>query len=94
MKPLFVPLKTEYFRAFERGEKTIEYRAYGARWNERTCTRGRDVTLSHGYSGARLYGRVRGMRKVTAASIGSVIYPPDTMLAAISVEGISGRPLR
>lgn len=37
VKSLFVPLKKEYYEAFECGEKTVEYRAYGPRWNEKTC---------------------------------------------------------
>ena len=53
MRPLFIPLKTEFFLAFEAGTKTIEYRPYGPRWNERTCTVGRDVLLSHGYGTKR-----------------------------------------
>lgn len=35
-----------------------QYRLYGKRWNERTCKIGRAVTLSRGYSGARLRGHV------------------------------------
>jgi hypothetical protein len=58
IKPLFIPLKTQWFRAFESGEKTVEYRAYGPRWNERTCTPGRAATLSHGYSGDRIHAEV------------------------------------
>lgn len=61
MKPLFIPLRTRWFRAFACGEKTIEYRVYGARWNERTCILDRPVILSHGYSGARLNATVIGM---------------------------------
>lgn len=52
-KPLFIPLKTAYFEAFAKGEKTVEYRPYGPRWNECTCPVGRKVTLSHGYGKAR-----------------------------------------
>lgn len=52
-RPLFIPLKREFFEAFERGEKTEEFRLYGARWNERTCRIGRRVTLSLGYGKAR-----------------------------------------
>lgn len=52
-KPLFIPLKTAYFEAFAKGEKTTEYRPYGPRWNERTCPVGRKVTLSQGYGKAR-----------------------------------------
>lgn len=59
-KPLFVPLRREYFEAFERGEKTEEYRPYGPRWNERTCFPGRRVVLSLGYGKARrLTGVIR-----------------------------------
>lgn len=61
MKPLFIPLKTEFFEAFERGDKTIEFRPYGPRWNERTCHVGREVVLSHGY------GTKRRLRGVVAA---------------------------
>ena len=49
MKPLFIPLKSEYFEAFASGKKNSEYRPYGPRWNERTCLIGRPVTLSKGY---------------------------------------------
>lgn len=53
MKPLFIPLKTEFFEAFEAGTKTHEFRPYGPRWNERTCSIGREVVLSHGYGKQR-----------------------------------------
>jgi len=60
-KPLFIPLKTEFFRAFEDGSKSVEYRVYGPRWNERTCSVGRAVVLSHGYGkNERLQGVVSG----------------------------------
>jgi len=48
-KPLFIPLRTQYFEAFAEGRKTEEYRLYGPRWNERTCHLGRQVTLARGY---------------------------------------------
>jgi len=51
--PLFIPLKREFFEAFERGEKTHEYRVLGPRWNASTCRPGRAVTLSLGYGKAR-----------------------------------------
>ena len=54
---LFVPLRREWFEAFEKGHKTFEYRPYGPRWNERTCAIGRRVTLSLGYGKQR---RLRG----------------------------------
>lgn len=60
-KPLFIPLKTEFFEAFEKGTKTVEYRQYGPRWNEKTCFVGRAVTLSNGYGKKRrLQGVVKG----------------------------------
>lgn len=49
MRPLFVPLKAEFYHAFVAGSKTIEYRKYGKRWNEKTCPPGRRVTISNGY---------------------------------------------
>lgn len=49
MKPLFIPLKREYFEAFNNHTKHTEYRIYGPRWNERTCAVGREVVLSLGY---------------------------------------------
>ncbi len=52
-KPLFIPLKGIYYDAFEAGVKTVEYRAYGPRWNERTCYPGRKAILSRGYGKQR-----------------------------------------
>jgi hypothetical protein len=51
--PLFIPLKREYFEAFARGEKSVEYRRRGPRWNAETCPIGRPVILSLGYGKAR-----------------------------------------
>jgi hypothetical protein len=74
MKPLFIPLKTIYFNKFADGTKTTELRAYGPRWNERTCIVGRAVTLSHGYGKhRRLQGVITAFQTavVTATSIDS-----------------------
>lgn len=57
-KPLFIPLKKEYFDAFAAGEKTEELRPYGPRWNEKTCLPGRPVIISCGYGKQK---RMRGM---------------------------------
>lgn len=62
-RPLFIPLKKEYFEAFERGEKNTEYRLESSiekptRWSSRTCWWGREVILSCGYGKAR---RIRGV---------------------------------
>ena len=58
IKPLFIPLKIEFFEAFESGTKDTEYRIYGPRWNEGTCVVGREVVLSCGYGKQR---RLRGV---------------------------------
>lgn len=50
--PLFLPLRRQYFQAFKDGTKTVEYRLYGKRWNEKLCTLGRAVWLSNGYGAA------------------------------------------
>lgn len=69
MTALFIPLKTEYFEAFKAGTKTVEYRQYGPRWNERTCAIGRPVVLSRGYGKQqRLTGVVTEFRKRFTAS--------------------------
>lgn len=58
-RPLFVPLKTEWFEAFRDGSKDTEFRPYGPRWNEQTCRIGRAVVISKGYGRKhRLRGRV------------------------------------
>ena len=63
-KPLFIPLKTKWFDAFVSGQKADELRAYGPRWNERTCRVGRAVTLSRGYGKQqRLGGHVASFEK-------------------------------
>jgi hypothetical protein len=48
-KPLFIPLKAEYYEDFNRGTKTFEFRLEGPRWNNKTCYKGRQVILSKGY---------------------------------------------
>lgn len=87
MKPLFVPLKREYFEAFYNGTKRTEYRLYGPRWHEGTVIPGRPVTLSLGYSGARLSGTVRKMRKVKNTI--TDLYPRGAILCAIDIADIS-----
>ena len=58
-KPLFIPLKKEYYEAFLEGSKTDELRLYGPRWNENTCPAGRGVLLSNGYGKKnRTIGRI------------------------------------
>lgn len=86
-KPLFIPLRTKWFIAFVTGEKDTEYRAYGARWNERTCRVGRPATIAHGYSGVgRLQREVAGFEKLPrnrAPFAAREIYPDAEFIAAI-----------
>ena len=56
---LFIPLRTEHYKAFASGAKDTELRVYGPRWNESTCYLGRPVVLSCGYGKQhRLQGRI------------------------------------
>ncbi len=65
-KPLFIPMKAEYFWDFNDGSKTNEYRLDGPRWNAHTCSPGRAVTLSLGYGKEkRLRGRVRDFSTIS-----------------------------
>jgi hypothetical protein len=60
-KPLFIPVYKRYFLRFQGGEKRVEYRLYGKRWNEHTCRFGRSVVVSNGYGkSGRLTGRICG----------------------------------
>lgn len=88
-KPLFIPLRAEHFTAFESGTKDTEYRAYGPRWNEKTCRVGRAATLSFGYSGRRLHKAVGGFRKIVwdeAPIAAKEIYPTAGFIAAIALR--------
>ncbi len=86
MKPLFIPLRTEWFRQFEAGTKDTEYRAYGPRWNERTCTLGRPAVLAHGYGHPRLHRTVMGfsvLERDRAPLVAQQIFPNAPLIAAI-----------
>lgn len=85
VKPLFIPLKREWFEAFAAGEKFHEIRPYGARWNERTCTIGRSVTLSLGY------GKLRRLKGVITSFEQSALATRTP--AWQSCYGQSGHPL-
>ena len=90
-KPLFIPLKTEYYDAFASGKKTIERRKYGAGWNEQTCRVGRRVTLSKGYGKQnRLYGTIKAFYVSAAAAKSdewiAVYGPGEAVAACIGIE--------
>lgn len=72
MKPLFIPLKSEYYEAFKADLKTEELRLYGPRWNHQTCLIGREVILSKGYGKQhRMKGRIWKFKKQHASTFGS-----------------------
>ena len=49
-KPLFVPLKSQYYYEFKNGTKTRELRrGSDKRWSAKNCRVGRAATLSRGY---------------------------------------------
>ncbi len=97
MKPLFIPLKTEYYRAFERGDKDTEYRLYGGPWTERQCAVGRRVNIRRGYSTKdNLYGVVREFAAIPLGDVSDgpawaalcELYPkatPETLIACIGI---------
>ena len=87
MKPLFIPLKTEWFNAFKSGAKKFEMRKHGPRWNAKTCPPGRAVVLSKGYGKyARMSAMIDYTRFVTVGS--STIYPPGTEVIMIYLKHI------
>ena len=102
MKPLFIPLKTEYYEAFKRGDKTEELRAYGPRWNHETCKEGRAVILSKGYGNPnRMKGRIWKFKKQHGSLFGStyktaiqdVFGTLDINIACISITDLKPVPL-
>jgi len=87
-RPLFIPLCAKWFEAFERGDKTEEFRPWGPRWNIGTCMPGRRVTLSCGYGKSRrLHGVIAGFRVVgpDVDPAISEVYPGLEQVAAIRI---------
>jgi hypothetical protein len=89
-KSLFIPLRAEWYDKIERGEKAAEYRAYGPRWNERTCRVGRLITLSRGYgTGRRLQKAVASFAVldwINAPLEARTIYPDAAFIAEIGLK--------
>ena len=92
VRPLFIPLRRQWFEAFAKGSKGIEWRRYGPRWNERTCLIGRPVTLALGYTRTRLYGKVVSFAIAPAELPGAAeIYGEGTVCALIGIKLIRKR---
>lgn len=69
MKPLFIPIKKEYFNAFKDGTKKHEFRL-GSKWSKNNCVIGREVTLSKGYgTQERLSGVITSFEIVKVDSL-------------------------
>lgn len=90
VKPLFVPLKKQYYEDFVTGNKDTEYRKYGPGWNERTCQIGRTVVISMGYGKyRRSKGIIRSFDVIDSSTIPSAreVYGPVKIeLAAIGID--------
>jgi hypothetical protein len=88
IKSIFVPLHTEHWNAFRDRRKSIEWRAWGARWNDRTITPGRTIILSKGYTKTRLHGVVVKVHRVSwllAPDGALAIYPDVETFCAIEI---------
>lgn len=93
IKPLFLPLKTEYFNAFKNGSKTHELRV-GARWGHIYCHIGRKVILSKGYGKyERLNGMITSFEAVSVDSLSDndynavkELYPYTDYINKIGIE--------
>lgn len=87
-RPLFIPLSGRWFDAFERGEKTVEFRRLGPRWNAATCRPGRPVTLSRGYGKSRrLSGVILDFREVGPDADPAIraVYPDGEVFTMITI---------
>lgn len=101
-KPLFIPLKKQYFDDFIAGRKSCELRKYGPRWNETSCRVGRPVVLSCGYSAKRrVSARVEGFERIRGTELPSKwrrdvvqCYGHDLLdIAVITIGNLQGLPL-
>jgi len=98
VKPLFIPLKTEYYEAFKSGLKQDELRLYGKRFNEKTCHIDREIILSKGYGKhERMKGRIWKFKKQHGSTFGStykksildVFFNLDVYIAVISITDLT-----
>lgn len=87
-KPLFFPLKKQWFLAFKNGEKDTEFRLYGKRWNVERCYPGREAVLSNGYGKwDRLNAVVVSSEKVINENTDAEgIYPKGAELCAVKLK--------
>ena len=86
-RPMFIPLKREWYEAFARGEKTVEYRLPKGAFAPHHCAPGRPVVLSLGWSGnGRLNARIVAYALVDATPVTRTIWPDADTVGAITLE--------
>jgi hypothetical protein len=86
-RPIFIPLKTEWFEDFARGGKKTEFRKYGKRWNENVCWVGRRVILSCGYGKQRRIEAVLiGFKVGEPTQLWRTIYGSVGQMASLELE--------
>jgi hypothetical protein len=89
VKPLFIPLKREWFDAFASGSKDTEFRPFIPRWGSSVCFIGRPVILSLGYGKQkRLSGIVAGWKPVGPDAHPAIrwVYPTGDHFVAIKIK--------
>jgi hypothetical protein len=87
-KSIFVPLRSKHWVDLRDRRKSIEWRAWGARWNDRTITPGRTIILSKGYTRDRLRGVVIKVHRVSRSLTpdgARAIYPDVETFCAIEI---------
>ena len=87
-KPIFVALRSEHWNDFRDRRKSIEWRAWGARWNDRTIIPGMPIILAKGYTRDRLHGvvvRVQRVSRPLAPDAALAIYPDVEAFCAIEI---------
>jgi hypothetical protein len=87
-KSIFVALRSKHWIDFRDRRKSIEWRAWGARWNDRTITPGSTIILSKGYTRVRLHGvvvRVHRVSRSLAPDAALAIYPDIEAFCAIEI---------
>lgn len=100
MKPLFIPLNSQDFLAFEAGTKRTAFRRCGPRFNEKTCQVGREVVVAKGYSKqVRLDGVIIQFKRITGSMLDSSNHASilaefgtlQTWLVCVQIEIVSNQ---
>lgn len=89
MDRLFVPLNSEPWNWFRRGDKTVEIRGVSPRFNQSTVKPGRLVELRKGYSGPSIWGRLENVSTAaSAAALFNHIEPGHVVPGASRTEAV------